>query len=239
MPKPAGHRNAAVTTVRCRFWPLRVALVGACSVAPARVVGPGYHAGDLDRIARAGRGLGYRGRAARQGQSITTHLRAPDGTQVATAKFEFSNGYATVTIADDRPRSAGARIPRGAHPQGRQVRAQLGRPDRRRAGRLPVRRWAFPSARARRRSRASGDLTSLQVRKDGTAMLVTTTDAFTLDDLLDRREDRDHHPRRRRQLRQHSAGAIQPGQRNPGPDQMTMSTGDAGKRVACGVIGAG
>lgn len=30
--------------------------------------------------------------------SITTHLKAPDGTQVATAKFEFSNGYATVTI---------------------------------------------------------------------------------------------------------------------------------------------
>ena len=25
----------------------------------------------------------------------------------------------------------------------------------------------------------------------------------------------------------------------PGPDQTTMSTGDAGKRVACGVIGAG
>ena len=25
----------------------------------------------------------------------------------------------------------------------------------------------------------------------------------------------------------------------PGPDEMTMTTGDAGKRVACGVIGAG
>ena len=25
----------------------------------------------------------------------------------------------------------------------------------------------------------------------------------------------------------------------PGPDETTMSTGDAGKRVACGVIGAG
>ena len=24
----------------------------------------------------------------------------------------------------------------------------------------------------------------------------------------------------------------------PGPDEMTMATGDAGKRVACGVIGA-
>ena len=25
----------------------------------------------------------------------------------------------------------------------------------------------------------------------------------------------------------------------PGPDEMTMSTGDGGKRVACGVIGTG
>ena len=25
----------------------------------------------------------------------------------------------------------------------------------------------------------------------------------------------------------------------PGPDEMTMTTGDAGKRVACGVTGAG
>ena len=31
---------------------------------------------------------------------------------------------------------------------------------------------------------ASGDLTSLQVRQDGAALLVTTTDAFTRDDLL-------------------------------------------------------
>ena len=31
---------------------------------------------------------------------------------------------------------------------------------------------------------ASGDLTSLAVRKDGVGMLVTTTDAFTMDDLL-------------------------------------------------------
>src|ERR1700740_784636 len=31
--------------------------------------------------------------------SGTTQLKAPDGTQVATAKFDFSNGYATITIA--------------------------------------------------------------------------------------------------------------------------------------------
>jgi superoxide dismutase, Cu-Zn family len=85
----------------------------------------------------------------------------------------------------------------------------------------------------------SGDLTSLQVRKDGGALLVTTTDAFTKDQLL---------------AGQGTAIMIHAGSDNfanippdrytqtngtPGPDQTTMSTGDAGKRVACGVIGAG
>jgi Cu-Zn family superoxide dismutase len=85
----------------------------------------------------------------------------------------------------------------------------------------------------------SGDLTSLQVRKDGAALLVTTTDAFTKDDLLTGKG---------------TAIVIHAGADNfgnipadrytqvngaPGPDQTTMSTGDAGKRVACGVIGAG
>ena len=85
----------------------------------------------------------------------------------------------------------------------------------------------------------SGDLTSLQVRKDGGALLVTTTDEFTKADLLA------------------SAGTsivIHAGADNfgnipadrytqvngaPGPDHTTMSTGDAGKRVACGVLGSG
>ena len=86
---------------------------------------------------------------------------------------------------------------------------------------------------------ASGDLTSLQVRKDGSGMMMTTTDAFGMDDLL---------------TGEKTAIIIHAGADNfanipperysqsngtPGPDQTTMSTGDAGKRVACGVIGAG
>ena len=86
---------------------------------------------------------------------------------------------------------------------------------------------------------ASGALTSLQVRKDGSGTLVTTTDASTREDLLGG---------------QKTAIIIHAGADNfanipaerynqtngtPGPDEMTMSTGDAGKRVACGVIGAG
>ena len=87
---------------------------------------------------------------------------------------------------------------------------------------------------------ASGDLASLQVREDGSAMLVTTTNAFTKQDLLGGNgtaiiihADADNFanipPERYQQIQ---GGA-------PGPDEATMATGDAGKRVACGVVGTG
>lgn len=79
---------------------------------------------------------------------------------------------------------------------------------------------------------ASGDLTSLQVREDGHGYLVTTTDTVSMSDI------------------QGKALIIHAGSDNfanipsrysreggTGPDQTTMSTGDAGGRVACGVIG--
>ncbi|MFC4375960.1 superoxide dismutase family protein [Nocardia halotolerans] len=79
---------------------------------------------------------------------------------------------------------------------------------------------------------ASGDLTSLQVGADGTAKLVTRTDAVELDDV------------RGKALIVH-AGADNFGNIPPrysreggtGPDETTLSTGDAGSRVACGVVG--
>lgn len=67
-------------------------------VAAARVYSSGYHAVDLDRIARAS-GLSGHDEESPGAQSLTSTLTAPDGTKVATAKFEFANGYATVTIA--------------------------------------------------------------------------------------------------------------------------------------------
>lgn len=78
---------------------------------------------------------------------------------------------------------------------------------------------------------AGGDLTSLQVRKDGHGQLTTTTDAITMADV--------HH----RALLIHAgpdnfanipSRYSHPG--GTGPDQTTVSTGDAGDRVACGVI---
>ncbi|WP_067704322.1 superoxide dismutase[Cu-Zn] [Nocardia jejuensis] len=79
---------------------------------------------------------------------------------------------------------------------------------------------------------ASGDLSSLEVRKDGSAKLTTTTDAVTLEEV------------KGKALMIH-AGAdnfgnipsryAQPGGA-PGPDAETLATGDAGARVACGVV---
>jgi superoxide dismutase, Cu-Zn family len=79
---------------------------------------------------------------------------------------------------------------------------------------------------------ASGDLTSLQVRGDGSAKLVTTTDAVTLEDLKNRaliiHADADNFGNiPNRYVRADGVA---------GPDDTTLATGDAGGRVACGVI---
>ncbi|BAD60150.1 superoxide dismutase[Cu-Zn] [Nocardia farcinica] len=78
---------------------------------------------------------------------------------------------------------------------------------------------------------ASGDLTSLQVRGDGSARLVTTTDSVTLNDVKNRAliihsgpDNFGNIPDRY----QREGGA--------GPDDTTLATGDAGSRVACGVV---
>ena len=107
--------------------------------APRRRSGPGSPSPSASPARRA-QGAGAR----RAGDKLTAQLKTADGTTVATADFEFASGYATVTVEDHRHRQADAGLPRPAHPLGRQVRSQLGRPDRRRAGRLPLRRRAFP-----------------------------------------------------------------------------------------------
>ena len=243
MPKLAGHRNAAAakSALSLLFGHLRRAGERVL-VAPARVVGPGYHAGDLDRIAGAVGGLGdpEGAPAAAAPESITTHLKAPDGTQVATAKFEFNNGYATITIETTgrrsalRPASTGCTSTRWASASPTRSRPTGGAPgDFLSAG-------GHFQAPGHTAEPASGDLTSLQVRKDGAG------------DAGDH-HGRVHHGRpagRRRRPRssftpvpttsptsRRIATTRSTGHR--APTQMTMSTGDAGKRVACGVIGAG
>ena len=78
----------------------------------------------------------------------------------------------------------------------------------------------------------------MQVREDGSALLVTTTDAFTEEDLTGEaktaiiiHEKADNFANIPPERYQQVNGA-------PPPDETTLATGDAGKRLACGVIGA-
>jgi superoxide dismutase, Cu-Zn family len=167
--------------------------------------------------------------------SLTTQLNGPTGTKIATAKFAFNQGFVTITIETTgtgqlSPGFHGVHI----HSVGK-CEANSTAPTGGAAGDFLSAGGHFMA----NGEHQSGDLTSLQVRKDGGGLLETTTDGFTKADLL--------------------AGAgtsivIHAGADNfgnipadrynqvngaPGPDQTTMSTGDAGKRVACGVIGSG
>ena len=243
MPMPAGHRNAvaaATSALSLSFLAASVALVSACSSPQHASSVPGTTPAVWTGSPAPAGSSGAAGAENVQpfAQSLTTHLRAPDGTQVATAKFDFSNGYATITIATTgvgqiSPGFHGVHIHKVGKCEANSVGPTGGAPgDFLSAG-------GHFQVPGRSSEPASGDLTSLQVRRDGVGTLVTSTDAFTLDDLMSGEK---------------TAIIIHAGADNfgnipaerynqtngtPGPDATTMSTGDSGKRVACGVIGAG
>ena len=171
--------------------------------------------------------------AAGPTDALTAQINGPDGSQVAAATIEFSGGFATVTVQTTGPGS----LTPGSH--GLHIHA---------VGRCEVNSVApaggapgdflsagghFAPGGGDHPSHA-GDLTPLQVRPDGTGMLVTTTSAFTREQLL---------------AEPGTAFIIHEGPDNfanipadryqPDADATTLATGDAGKRVACGVIGAG
>lgn len=173
--------------------------------------------------------------------TLSAVIATPDGTQVAAATIEFRDdgAYATITVQTTAPGKlspgwhglhihdvgkceANSVAPSGGAPGdflsagGHYVGGgQAGHPDH------------------------AGDMASLQVRGDGSAMLVTTTNALDKADLLsgDGTAIIIH------------AGADNfaniPGDRYkqangaPPPDETTLATGDGGKRVACGVIRGG
>ena len=169
-------------------------------------------------------------------ERLSAELTTADGTPVADATLDFADGFARITVetiesgilspgfhgmhihsvgkcgADSEPPGGGDRgdfLSAGGHFQ---ASGHSGHP-------------------------ASGDLTALEVRSDGSAELVTTTDAFSAQDLLDgegtalmihENEDNFGHIPDRYTRADGSAG----------PDENTLATGDAGARVACGVIQA-
>ena len=240
MAKLAGYRNVAAAAASALCAATFVTLISACSSPQHASTTPGTTPAVWTGSPAPSGGSGNEGAAPVPGeapasQRVTTHLKAPDGAQVATATFEFANGYATITIATTgtgqlTPGFHGVHVHKVGKCEPNSVAPTGGAPG------------DFLSAGGHfmaRGEHASGDLTSLEVRKDGGALLETTTDGFTKADLL--------------------AGAgtaivIHAGADNfgnipadrynqvngaPGPDQTTMSTGDAGKRVACGVIASG
>jgi len=172
------------------------------------------------------------------GQSLVVPMKDASGAQVATATFEFSAGFATVTVETTGPgklspgfhglhiHAAGKCEPNSVAPTG-------GAPG------------DFLSAGAHFQKAghtshpASGDLTSLQVRQDGTAKLVTTTDAFTAEDLLGGAKTAIIIHEKADNFANIPPERYQQVNGDPPPDQTTLATGDAGPRVACGVITKG
>jgi Cu-Zn family superoxide dismutase len=170
-------------------------------------------------------------------ERMGTQLKSADGTLVANATFDFADGYATLTVETVpnqilTPGFHGLHI----HSVGK-CEANSVAPTGGAAG-------DFNSAGGHYQAPghtgypASGDLTSLEVRSDGTAKLVTTTNSFTAADLRNSsgtaliiHQDPDNFGNIPTARYTQKNGA-------PGPDEQTLATGDSGKRVACGVIAA-
>jgi Cu-Zn family superoxide dismutase len=151
-------------------------------------------------------------------ERMTTQLKGPDGSQVANAIFDFTNGYATVTV-EAGPNQV---LTPGFH--GLQIHS-VGRCEASSAAPTGGASGDFASAGGVYQAPghtgypASGDLPSLQVRPDGSAKLVTTTSSFTAADL------------------RNSSGTALVIHQDP-TELGTSPTTDSGRRLACGVIAA-
>ncbi|HTY30714.1 superoxide dismutase[Cu-Zn] [Mycobacterium sp.] len=145
--------------------------------------------------------------------SLSANLKTADGKDVATATFDFSNGYATVTVKT----VAGGILAPGFHDM--HIHA-IGKCEPNSVAPTGGPPGNFLSAGGHFQAPGhtgmpeSGDLTMLEVRQDGSAYLVTTSDAFTRDQLL---------AGDKTALMIHGAA----------------NTDNAMDRIACGVIGTG
>lgn len=232
------------TVAAAAFFAVPVVALSACApnepVATSPGTTPSVWTGSPSPSASPAEGGGGHGegQAAESGEKLTAQLKLANGTPVATADIEFANGYATVTVETTAPDELtpgfhGLHIHSVGKCEANSVAPTGGAPgDFNSAG------GHFQKA-GHTGHPASGDLASLQVREDGTAKLVTTTDAFTAEDLLGGaktaiiiHEKADNFANIPPERYQQVNGA-------PPPDETTLATGDAGKRVACGVIGTG
>ena len=181
---------------------------------------------------------GGHGAQAAAGEKLTAQLKMADGTTVATADIEFTDGYATVTVQTTAP----GELAPGFH--GLHIHA-VGKCEPNSVAPTGGEAGDFNSAGGHFQKAghtghpASGDLVSLQVRQDGTAKLVTTTDAFTAQDLLGGAKTAIIIHEKSDNFANIPPERYQQVNGSPPPDETTLATGDAGKRVACGVIGTG
>ncbi|MGE0219419.1 superoxide dismutase[Cu-Zn] [Mycolicibacterium sp.] len=180
-------------------------------------------------------GSGHGETPAASGETLTADLKLADGTTIATADIAFADDVATVTVettvtGELTPGFHGIHIHSVGKCEANSVAPTGGAPANFNSagGHLQVPGHSGHPA--------SGDLSSLQVREDGSAKLVTTTDAFTAEQLLDGagtaiiiHEKADNFANIPPERYQQVNG-------DPPPDATTLATGDAGARVACGVI---
>jgi Cu-Zn family superoxide dismutase len=173
--------------------------------------------------------------------TLTAQINGPDGRQIAAATIEFSDddAFATVTVQTVAP----GKLTPGFH--GMHIH-DVGKceinsvaPNGGAPGDFLSAGGHFNGGGEGGHPNHAGDLASLQVRGDGTALLVTTTNAFDKADLIDGdgtaiiiHAGADNFSNIPADRYQQSDGA-------PPPDEATLATGDGGKRVGCGVIGAG
>jgi superoxide dismutase, Cu-Zn family len=151
---------------------------------------------------------------------MTTQLKGADGTTVANATFDFVNGYATVTV-EAGPNQI---LSPGFH--GLQVHS-VGRCEANSTAPSGDSTGDFASSGSVYQAPdhtgypASGDLTALQVRSDGSAKLVTTTNLLTAANL------------------RNNLGSSLIVHQNADNLVSDNAAGSSSKRLACGVLAAG
>jgi Cu-Zn family superoxide dismutase len=147
-------------------------------------------------------------------ETLTAQLHTADGKSVADATIEFAKGYATVTVKTTADHILAPGFHKmHIHDVGKCEPNSVDPMDPGKTGDFLSAGMHF-QAPGHTGEPMSGDLDPLEVRQDGAAYLVTTTDAFTKDDLLAGNK---------------TAILLHGAEHSP----------DAEKRLACGVIGTG
>jgi Cu-Zn family superoxide dismutase len=178
---------------------------------------------------------------AAPGDTFNAVINGPDGTQVAAATIEFrdDDAYAVVTVQTTVP----GKLSPGFHGihihdigkcEANSVAPSGGAPgDFLSAG------GHYQGGGQGGHPNHAGDLAGLQVRGDGTAMLVTTTNAFDKADLVSGNGTAIIIHAGADNFANIPADRYQQVNGAPPPDEATLASGDGGKRVACGVLSAG